>query len=157
MTDRTPNLALAERFAALVALVNTQPSAVMEQRDAARAVTEAAKAGEVRLALVDGALLADSAPFDSPLLASRFAVYGLEELTVTERAAQADLLDLARVLAAEPGEGDQVARFAARQIVIDPKSLPRRLRARQLAAPDAASPPAPPPFARRTSASCRSG
>ncbi|MCE9602506.1 MAG: HEAT repeat domain-containing protein [Gemmatimonadetes bacterium] len=144
MTDRPPNLDLAERFAALVVLVSSQPSAVMEQRDAARAVIEAAKAGEVRFALADGALLADGAPFDSPLLASRFAVYGLEELAVTERATQADLLDLARVLAAAPGAGDQVARFAARQIVIDPKSLPRRLRARAVAEPDAVPPSAPP-------------
>ena len=130
MTDRAPNLDLAERFAALVALVAAQPSAVMEQRDSARVVIDAAKAGEVRFALIDGALLADGAPFDSPLLASRFTVYGVEELVVTDRAVQADLLELARVLAAVPGEGDQVARFAARQTAIDAKALPRRLRAR---------------------------
>ena len=161
MTDRTPNLDLAERFAALVALVNAQPSAVLEQRGAARAVIEAAKAGEVRFALTDGALLADGAPYDSPFLATRFAVNGLEELTVTERATQADLLDLARVLAAAPGEGDPVARFAARQIVIDTKALPRRLRARMVVEPEAASPPAPPPAppnapAKRVSGSQRS-
>lgn len=146
MTDRAPNLDLAERFAALVALVNAQPSAVIEQRDAARSVIDAAKVGELLLALVDGALVADGVPFDAPLLASRFAVYGVEEVTITARAAQADLLELARVLAAAPGEGDQVARFAARQTAIDAKALPRRLRARTVVdpgpqAPVAARPP----------------
>lgn len=130
MTDRALNLDLADRFAALVALVAVQPSAVMEQREAARVVIDAAKAAAVRFALVDGALFADGEPFDSPLLASRFAAYGLEELAVTAQAMQADLLELARVLATAPGEGDQVARFAARQTAIDAKALPRRLRAR---------------------------
>lgn len=148
MTDRVPNIALAERFAALVALVNDRPSAVMEQREAARAVTEAARAGAVTLSLQHGALLADGAPFDSPLLASRFGTYGLEELGVTERAAQADLLDVARLLAAAPGDGDPVARFAARQTALDAKALPRRLRARgtveaEPSAPSRVTPAAP--------------
>jgi len=141
MTDQTPNSALAERFAALIALVNAKPSAVMEHREAARAVIEAAAGGAVRFSLVDGAFLLDGAPFEAPLLASRFAVYGVEELGITERVAQADLLELARLLAATPGEGDQVARFAARQTALDPKTLPRRLRAR--AGADAAQEPAP--------------
>ena len=130
MTDRALNLDLADRFAALVALVAAQPAAVMEQREAARVVIDAAQAAEVRFALVDGALFADGELFDSPLLASRFAAYGLEELAVTAQAMPADLLELARVLAAAPGAGDQVARFAARQTAIDAKALPRRLRAR---------------------------
>ena len=71
MTDRVTNLVLAERFAALIALVSTQPTAVLDQREAARAVTDAARAGEARFSLRDGALLVDGAPFDSPFLASR--------------------------------------------------------------------------------------
>ena len=130
MTDRTTNLVLAERFAALIAIVSTQPTAVLDQREAARAVTDAARVGEVRFSLVDGALHADGAPFDSPFLASRFDAYGVEELAITAGAAQADLLDLARMLAAVPTAADPVAAFAARATALDTKALPRRLRAR---------------------------
>ncbi len=130
MTDRTTNLVLAERFAALIAIVSTQPTAVLDQREAARAVTDAARAGDVRFSLVDGALHADGAPFDSPFLASRFDAYGVEELAITAGAAQADLLDLARMLAAVPTAADPVAAFAARATALDTKALPRRLRAR---------------------------
>lgn len=142
MTDQTPDLALAERFAALIALVDAKPSAVLEHREAARGVTEAALGGAVRFSLVDGAFLLDGAPFEAPLLAARFASYGIEELGITERVAQADILEVARLLAAAPGEGDQVARFAARQTALDPKTLPRRLRARTVA--DGASSAGPP-------------
>lgn len=153
MTDRALNLDLAHRFAELVALVAAEPSAVMEQREAARVVIDATKAAEVRFALVEGALFADGEPFDSPLLTSRFAAYGLEELAVTAQAMPADLLELARVLAAAPGAGDQVARFAARQTAIDATALPRRLRARTavdavptaLSTPGAIVPPPPEP------------
>lgn len=129
MTDRVTNLVLAERFAALIALVSTQPTAVLDQREAARAVTDAARAGEARFSLRDGALLVDGAPFDSPFLASRFEAYGVEELAITARAAQADLLDLARMLAAVPTASNPVSAFAARASALDAKALPRRLRA----------------------------
>ncbi len=148
MTDQTPNLALAERFAALIALVNAKPQAVVEHREAARGVAEAAPGGAVRFSLVDGAFLLDGAPFEAPLLASRFAAYGVEELDITERVAQADLLELARLLAAPPGAGDQVARFAARQTALDSKTLPRRLRARTAVDGESTAVPlAPPPAA----------
>lgn len=146
MTDRTPNSALAERFAALIALVNAKPQAVVEHREAARGVIEAALGGAVRFSLVDGAFLLDGAPFEAPLLASRFAAYGVEDLGITERVAQADLLELARLLAATPGAGDQVARFAARQTALDSKTLPRRLRARTAVDGESTAVPlAPPP------------
>ena len=155
MTDRPANLDLATRFAALIALVNAQPSAVMEQRDAARAVAEATRSGELQFSLVDGVLLADGAPFDSPLLASRFAAYGVEELGLTDRAVQADLLELARLLAAAPGTGDQFARFAARSTAIDNKALPRRLSVRPAVEPATPASPPPNPPAQRISGATR--
>lgn len=142
--DAAPTNAVLDRFAALVALVAERPSDAMVQRDAARAVTEAAKATPLTLALVDGALQADGAPAESPLIAARFKAYGIEELGITAKASQADLLDLARLLAAAPGDGDPVARFAARAAVLDPKALPRRLRQRTETVESPAPSPAPP-------------
>ncbi len=132
MTDTTTpsNPELVTRFAALVALAVEQPTAGGELRDAAKRVVEAAKSGGVTFACVDGVLSVDGSPLDAPVLAGRFAAYGVEELGVTPRASQADLLDLARLLAASPGDGDPVARFASRAAVLDTKALPRRLRAR---------------------------
>jgi len=138
----TPNQGkarLVERFIALVVAAVERPQEALEQREAVRAVIEAARAGAVTFTLVDGGLLADGIPVDSPVVAKRFATYGLEELGITAKASQADLLDLARLLAAAPGDGDPVARFAARATVLDSKALPRRLRQRQDV------PPAPPP------------
>lgn len=131
--DKTldPNPDLVARFAAFVALAVEQPTAGGELREAAKAVVEAAKRGPVTFTLTDGALTVDGALVDAPVLVARFSAYGIEELGVTSRASQADLLDLARLLAAPPGDGDPVARFASRAAVLDTKALPRRLRARQ--------------------------
>lgn len=129
--DPDPKPDLVARFAAFVALAVEQPTAGGELREAAKAVVEAAKRGPVTFTLADGALTVDGAVVAAPVLAARFAAYGIEELGVTSRASQADLLDLARLLAAPPGEGDPVARFASRAAVLDTKALPRRLRARQ--------------------------
>lgn len=129
--EATSNPALVVRFAALVAFAVEQPSAGGALREAAKGVVEAAKGGAVTFTFADGVLAADGATVDAPVLAARFAAYGIEELGVTPRASQADLFDLARLLAAAPGDGDPVARFAARAAVLDTKALPRRLRARR--------------------------
>lgn len=149
MTDAapTPNPELVARFAALVARAVEQPADAAELRAAAKGVAEAAKAGAVTFALVDGALLADGAPVDAPLLAARLATYGIEEIGITPRASQADLFDLAKLLASPPGDGDPVARFSSRAAVIDTRTIPRKLRARRepQAEPVPLMPAAPPP------------
>ncbi len=148
MTDPTPSpvAAGARQFAALVALLRERPTAALEQREAARALLEALRGGGVRFASVDGRLEVDGVPFDDALLAGRFAAYGLESLGLTPQAAQADLLDLARLLASEPGAGDASARFTARAAVLDPKALPRTMRPREgpsAAVPEPPSAPSP--------------
>ena len=146
--DATSNPELVSRFARLVQLALDPSAGGLELRDAARSVVEAAKSGTVTFALVEGGLLANGIPVELPEVAARFAAYGVEELGVTPRASQADLLDLARLLAAAPGDGDPVARFASRAAVLDAKALPRRLRARRYtqerpALSEAAAAPAP--------------
>ncbi len=126
----TPNSGLAERFATLVTMIVERPSAALEHREAAKAIVAAAKGGGVVLTLADDGLRGDGETLDAPLLAARFAAYGIEELEVTPRVALADLLDLARLLAAEPGPDDPSSRFAGRAAAIDAKALPRRLRPR---------------------------
>lgn len=149
--DHEPNLELARRFAALVLLVSEQPASALEHREAARAVLEAARRGPVTFTHRDGVLLADDAPMESPFLGQRFAAYGLESLGITPKAAQADLLDLARLLAAPPGEGDPPARFASRAAAVDPKALPRTLRPRLDAPPPEPLPMAQPRYTPRSS------
>ena len=129
-----------ERFAALVALVAERPAAAAEQRTLVREVVAAAKRqGAVITPGEDGTLTSGGQPLDLPFLAKRFKSYGIEELGITGKAAVADLLDLARMLAAEPSGTDPAAAFAGRAAVLDSKALPRRLR------PRSAEPPAPPP------------
>lgn len=150
--ESVPNPELVRRLARLVRLASEQPAAVAGQRALVQEVIAAAKVGPARLASApDGALLHDGvavvdADEDLRLLASRLDAYGVEELTITARAAAADLFDLGRLLGTGPG-ADAPATFAARATVIDSRTIPRRLRAR----PQAPTPPgmevvnAPPP------------
>jgi hypothetical protein len=152
-SNATANTDLAKRFAALVALIAEQPSSVMEHRDAVKGVLALAKGGPVTITLgPDGTLVTGSDPLDAPVLAARFASYGIEELSILPNAASADLNDLARLLATEPSGDDPSGRFAGRAAAIDPRTLPRRLRPRVApAAVEAAPPPAPaPPRERKT-------
>lgn len=138
MTESTTpsNPLLAERFVALVALAAAQPSAIAEQREAAKGIIDAAKQGTARLTWgAEEGLRADGAPLDSPLLAERFAAFGIEELAVTSQAALADLMDLVRLLASVPAGDDPAARFAGRAAAIDPKGFPRRLKPKVVVAP----------------------
>lgn len=130
------------RFAELVSLMAERPTAAAEQRTLVRAVVDAAKRSGARLALGDGGTLsADERPVELPFLAKRFARYGIEELGITGTASVADLLDLARMLAAEPAGSDPALAFAGRSAVIDARALPLRLR------PRAPLPPEPLPVA----------
>ncbi len=141
MTDPspTPPLSLVERFAALVGLMASSPQAAVEQRELARTVVESAKKKATTLALTDGVLVVDGGPSHDGLkdLAARLSKCGVIELAITDRAALADVLDLARMLATVPGEADPPSRFAARAAVLDSRAFPRRLVPRTTALPDA--------------------
>ncbi len=150
--EPTSPSSLALRFARLVQLVADGAEPASRQRDAVRALAKAVGGASVGIApdgtgtiLADGAAVAGESPEDTvalALLAGRMNAYGVEELTLTPKAAQADLNDLARLLAALPAGDDPAAFFAARASTVDVRGIPRRLRARVVAA---ASEPAPEP------------
>jgi HEAT repeat protein len=147
MSDPTAskNPELARDFAAFVALLAERPSDAMEHRAAVAGVVTRAAFGPTCLTTgADGGLLADGAPLAAPLLAARFAAYGIEELTITPKVVAADLMDLARLLAAEPVGEDPAARFAGRAAAIDRRTLPRRLRPRAAAPVEEPKPATPP-------------
>jgi len=141
MTDPapTPPLSLVERFAALVALMSSSPQSAMEHRDLARTVVESAKKQAATLAFTDGQLIVDGGPSHEGLndLAARLTKCGVLELAITDRAALADVLDLARMLATVPSESDPPSKFAARSAVLDSRAFPRKLVPRTTALPDA--------------------
>ncbi len=141
MTDPapTPPLSLVERFAALVALMSSSPQSAMEHRDLARTVVESAKKQAATLAFTDGQLIVDGGPAHEGLndLAARLTKCGVLELAITDRAALADVLDLARMLATVPSESDPPSKFAARSAVLDARAFPRKLVPRTTALPDA--------------------
>ena len=148
MTERAntsnpePNLELVRRFAELVRLTSTQPTAAGEHREAARGVVKAVKRGGVRFGVGPEGLTVDDAALDDALLGERLSANGIEELGITERAALADLLDLARLLVATPTGSDPAAAFAARAAVLDAKAFPRKMRPR---APEPELKPVPEP------------
>lgn len=134
------NPELVRLLAALVrSFVERAPDAVA-QRALVQEIAAVAAAGATALApgpggvlLVDGAAVA-APDEDSRLLAERLAACGVEEFTITPRAAAADLFDLGRLLGAG-GEGDAAAsRFASGATVLDARALPRKLRARDVPA-----------------------
>lgn len=135
----TPPLSLVERFAALVGLMASSPQSAAEHRDLARSVVDSAKKKAATLALTNGALLVDGGPSHEGLndLAARLSKCGVLELGITDRAALADVLDLARMLVTVPAEADPPSKFAARSAVLDSKAFPRKLVPRTTALPDA--------------------
>jgi HEAT repeat protein len=144
-------VALAVRFAHLVSQVVSAPGAMMEYRSELRSFQRALKRHTVVLTSTEVELLANGEPCSPSepemsaacvLLASRMSVYGVEMLTLLERSAEADLNDLARLLATVPSQSDPAAFFAARASAIDARGIPRTLRARVT---EPAIPLVPPP------------
>ncbi len=135
----TPSLTLVERFAALLARMIAAPQAAAEHRDLAKAVVDAARKAATKLTLTEGRLLVDGATAPDGLgdLAARLTKCGVLELGITDRAALADVLDLARMLVAVPAEADAPGRFAARAAVLDARAFPRTLVARTAPEPAA--------------------
>jgi len=138
------DISLALRFAVLVARAAADPAAAAELRAELKNYGKKKRAADLVLApAADGSLLLGGAEVVGgdetetsacKLLAGRLAAYGVEEITLTTRAADADLYDLTRLLAAEPVGDDPAAAFAGRAAGVDARSIPRRLRAR-VAAP----------------------
>lgn len=148
---------IAVRVARLVARIAAEPAAVLEHRTEIRALTRALTTsfkGQTLIlaALEDGVLLAGGeacTPEDPDaaaacvLLAARFAAFGVDELTLSEKSAEADLNDLARLLATTPPQPDPVGFFAARASAIDARGIPRKLRARATGSIPVVPPPTP--------------
>jgi hypothetical protein len=141
---------VAARFAAFVARAAADPRAAPELRADLRKFGKKPRTDDLVFSVGDeGALLLGGAGLDGiadeeltaacALLASRLAAYGVEELTLTPRAADADLYELVRLLAAEPPAQDPIGHFATRATAVDPRSIPRRLVARQRAPVDVAA------------------
>jgi HEAT repeat protein len=146
----TPTQLVARRFARLVEQLRADPAGVALHRKEVRGIAKALRtvgvrleAGEGDALLIDGAAELAGEEAGVRLLASRLAAYGVEELTLAQGASEADLHDLARLLATSPDQQDPLAYFAARATSIDPKGIPRRLRARPLVeVPEAPEPTA---------------
>jgi HEAT repeat protein len=132
------------RFADLVALVSERPTAAAEQRALVKDVVKAAKESAATIRRdADGRLMSGDQVLDIPLLAGRMKGYGIEELGITAKAAVADLLDLARMLAATPNK-ESAAGFAGRIAVLDARALPLKLVPRD-PSQEPPSAPVPPP------------
>lgn len=150
MTDdsaqQTPAQLLARRFARLVERLRVDPAGVALHRKEVRGIAKTLRSMSVGLRVGEGGeLLVDGAPglstdeAEIALLANRLTAYGVEELGLATGASEADLHDLARLLATAPDQQDPLAYFAARATSIDATGIPRRLRAR----PDAEQPTPP--------------
>jgi HEAT repeat protein len=138
MTESTDELrASARRFAAFVARASADPGAAATLRGDVRAYAKQTRSAPILFAPGEaGTLLVGGEPLTSDdaeesahaaLLGSRLAAYGVEEITLTPKAADADLFDLIRLLAAKPEGADAAAQFASRAAVVDTRSIPRRL------------------------------
>ena len=106
-----------------------EPAAVLAHRAAATAVVQSLGTEGTTLRVdAEGVVVAET-PVDLPLLASRLQAYGVESLSLTPDTVMADILELARLLAAEPTGDDPARTFAARSAVLDPVAIPRTFRA----------------------------
>lgn len=133
----TPSLTPALRIAALVAQAAANPAALAEHRAGIKALAKALRSTPITLSVGDGATLlvngeaVEDSTGDAAVLAARLATYGVETLMLGSRSAEADLLDLVRLLATEPTQEDPAAFFAVRATAIDARGIPRVLRSRE--------------------------
>ncbi len=131
---------LAGQFARLVADVAARPAALVEHRATIRMLVRRLQQEPFTLE-VGGDSSDDAVDRTLASLQARCAAYGVESFSMTSKAAEADVLDLARLLATEPTQADPVAFFAARASAIDARGIPRKLRSRSTAtAPDDTAP-----------------
>ena len=141
----------ARQFAQLVWLLIREPANVAEQKLALRAVAERAKSGVAHLALHPGGLRANDQPVPAALtgmseVATQMRLHGLALIIVDENALPADLLNVARILAAMPVTDDGGAAAEAQRRTANVTTI--RFAARPALAND--PPPAPLSLSRET-------
>ena len=105
------SVTFARHFSRLVWLLLHESGNIDEQKAALRAVVTVSKDGPVKLATQDWRLVVNGAALPEALtgvqdLAAQLIGHAVRELDVDRAAAPADLLGIARILAAEPVPGD---------------------------------------------------
>ena len=105
------SVTFARHFSRLVWLLLNEPTEINEQKAALRALVTISKDGPVTFATRDWRLVVNDAPLPEALtgvqdLAAQLTGHAVQSLTVDQGAAPADMLGVARILAAEPVPGD---------------------------------------------------
>ena len=105
------SVTFARHFSRLVWLLLHESGNIDEQKAALRAVVTVSKDGPVKLATHDWRLVVNGAALPEALtgvqdLAAQLIGHAVRELDIDQAAAPADLLGIARILAAEPMPGD---------------------------------------------------
>ena len=105
------SVTFARHFSRLVWLLLHESGNIDEQKAALRAVVTVSKDGPVKLATQDWKLVVNGAALPEALtgvqdLAAQLIGHAVRELDIYRVAAPADLLGIARILAAEPIPGD---------------------------------------------------
>jgi HEAT repeat protein len=138
------SVTFARHFSRLVWLLLNQPGSIDEQKAALRAVVTVSREGVVTLSIVDWRLVVNGAPLPEALtgvqdLTAQLIGHAVRELVVAQGAAAAELLGVARALAAEPIPGDGGSALVAQLAGLGAKTV--RI---EVQGPDAATPPAAP-------------
>lgn len=133
-----PDTRIPARLARLVARIVAEPAALAEHRGDVRTLTKALKKSQAELGLSDDGQLRDGPDLVRSddealqsaitLLASRLQAFGVERLVLSDKATEADLFDLVKLLATAPDQADPPAFFAARAAAVDARAIPRTLR-----------------------------
>ena len=105
------SVTFARHFSRLVWLLLHESGNIDEQKAALRAVVTVSKDGPIRLGAHDWRLVVNGAALPEALtgvqdLAAQLIGHAVRELDIDQAAAPADLLGIARILAAEPTPGD---------------------------------------------------
>ena len=147
--DAAPDTRIPVRLARVVAHIVAAPAAIAEHRGELRSLVKALKKAQAELgttaegALRDGESVVASEDADTQaaiaLLAGRLHAYGVEKLVLSDKATEADVFDLVKLLATPPDQADPVAFFAARAAAVDARAIPRTLRQAAADEPEAPS------------------
>jgi len=105
------SVTFARHFSRLVWLLLHESGNIDEQKAALRAVVTVSKDGPIKLATQDWRLVVNGSALPEALtgvqdLAAQLIGHAIRELAIDQAAAPADLLGIARILAAEPMPGD---------------------------------------------------
>ena len=118
----------ARHFARLVHLLLHDPKNIANQKAALRLLVAMSKEGQVTLTLNDWHVVANGAVLPAQLegvedLGAQLIGHAVGELTAVKGAAAADLLGIARALAAEPVPGDGGQTLADKLAALDAKTV----------------------------------